>query len=66
VDGSDVIETAFAMPLTSPSFPRGPYRYANREHLIVTHRTNRTALELAVSRSRLRSASRWCGANFYA
>jgi hypothetical protein len=48
VDGSDVIETAFAMPLTSPSFPRGPYRHANREHLIVTYHTDRTALELAV------------------
>ncbi|MGH8534319.1 MAG: acetoacetate decarboxylase [Gammaproteobacteria bacterium] len=48
MDASDVIENAFAMPLTSPSFPRGPYRYANREHLIVTYRTDRAALELVV------------------
>ena len=48
MDASDVIENAFAMPLASPSFPRGPYRYANREHLIVTYRTDRAALELAV------------------
>jgi acetoacetate decarboxylase len=48
VDGSDVIETAFAMPLTSPSFPRGPYRHENREHLIVTYHTDRTAMELAI------------------
>ena len=36
------------MPLTSPSYPRGPYRFTNREHLIVTYRTDRAALELAV------------------
>src|ERR1700730_9738879 len=48
MDASNVIEKAFAMPLTSPSFPRGPYRYASREHLIVTYRTDRAALELAV------------------
>lgn len=45
---SGVIESAFAMPLTSPSYPRGPYRFTNREHLIVTYRTDRAALELAV------------------
>lgn len=48
MDASGVIGTAFAMPLTSPSFPRGPYRYANREHLSITYRTDRAALELAV------------------
>lgn len=48
MDAPDVIATAFAMPLTSPSFPRGPYRYATREHLIITYRTDRAALELAV------------------
>jgi len=47
VDASHMIENAFAMPLVSPSFPRGPYRYTNREHLIVTYRTDRAALELA-------------------
>jgi acetoacetate decarboxylase len=48
VDASDVLENAFAMPLASPSFPRGPYRYANREHLIVTYRTDRAAVRQAV------------------
>lgn len=47
MDASHMIENAFAMPLVSPSFPRGPYRYTNREHLIVTYRTDRAALELA-------------------
>ena len=39
MDAPDVIDSAFAMPLTSPSYPRGPYRFVNREHLIVTYRT---------------------------
>ena len=30
---------AFAMPLTSPAFPPGPYRFVNREYLIITYRT---------------------------
>lgn len=48
MDVSDVTESAFAMPLASPSFPRGPYRYTNREHFIVIYRTDRAALERAV------------------
>jgi len=31
---------AFSMPLTSPSFPRGPYRFVDREYLIITYRTD--------------------------
>jgi acetoacetate decarboxylase len=48
VEPADVSITAFAMPLTSPSFAGGPYRYTNREYLIVTYRTSRAALEEAV------------------
>ena len=31
---------AFAMPLTNPAYPIGPYRFRNREYLIVTYRTD--------------------------
>lgn len=31
---------AFSMPLTSPAYPIGPYRFHNREYLIVTYRTD--------------------------
>ena len=31
---------AFAMPLTSPAYPAGPYRFRNREYLIITYRTD--------------------------
>ncbi len=37
---SQVRSKAFAMPLTSPAFPMGPYRYVNREFLIITYRTD--------------------------
>ena len=36
----DVRAKAFAMPLTSPAFPPGPYRFVNREFLIITYRTD--------------------------
>jgi acetoacetate decarboxylase len=39
---------AFAMPLTSPSYPRGPYRFCNREYLIVTYLTDPQALRRLV------------------
>ena len=45
---SDVKRTAFAMPLTSPAFPRGPYRFMNREFLIITYRTDPDALRAVV------------------
>jgi acetoacetate decarboxylase len=45
---SEVRERAFAMPLASPSYPRGPYRFINREFLIVTYRTDPKALRAVV------------------
>jgi len=37
----DIVRTrAFAMPLTSPAYPIGPYRFRNREYLIITYRTD--------------------------
>src|SRR6187200_3494745 len=37
----DTVRTrAFAMPLTSPAYPIGPYRFRNREYLIITYRTD--------------------------
>ncbi len=42
---ADVKVHAFAMPLSSPSFPQGPYHYTDREHLIIAYRTDRAILE---------------------
>ena len=36
----DVAERAFAMPLTNPSYPKGPYRFVNREFFTITYRTD--------------------------
>ena len=36
----DVVKNAFAMPLTSPAFPPGPYRFINREFFTITYRTD--------------------------
>ena len=44
----EVKRRAFAMPLTSPAFPPGPYRFLNREFLIVTYRTDMNALRAIV------------------
>ena len=45
---ADVKRNAYAMPLTSPAFPPGPYRFVNREYLIVTYRTDPDALRAVV------------------
>jgi acetoacetate decarboxylase len=44
----DVKRRAFAMPLTSPAFPPGPYRFVNREFLVITYRTDIDALRAVV------------------
>ena len=45
---TDVRERAFAMPLTSPAFPPGPYRFVNREYLIISYRTDPEKLRALV------------------
>ena len=39
---------AFAMPLTNPAFPPGPYRFVNREYFIIQYRTDPEALRRIV------------------
>ncbi|MCP8939410.1 acetoacetate decarboxylase [Alsobacter sp. SYSU M60028] len=36
----DVRSRAFAMPLTNPAYPVGPYRFVDREYMIITYRTD--------------------------
>src|SRR5581483_1918885 len=40
--------TRSAMPLTNPAFPRGPYRFFDREYLVITYRTELDALRAVV------------------
>jgi acetoacetate decarboxylase len=44
----EVAARAFAMPITSPAFPCGPYRFINREYLVITYRTDPKALEAVI------------------
>lgn len=48
MNAEEVRRRAFAMPLTSPAFPPGPYRFVDREYFIITYRTDREALERVV------------------
>lgn len=43
-----VARQAFAMPLTSPAYAPGPYRFVNREFFVVTYRTDPEALRAMV------------------
>src|SRR5512139_324833 len=45
---AEVRSRAFAMPLTSPAFPPGPYRFINREFFIISYRTDPDALAAVV------------------
>ena len=36
----EVRRNAFAMPLTDPAYPPGPYKFYNREFVIITYRTD--------------------------
>jgi acetoacetate decarboxylase len=45
---ADVARRAFAMPLTNPAYPVGPYRFCNREFLIIAYRTDPAKLRAVV------------------
>jgi acetoacetate decarboxylase len=44
----EIRERAFAMPLTSPAYPPGPYRFVHREFLNITYRTDPERLRAVV------------------
>lgn len=45
---ADIKQNAFAMPMTNPSYPKGPYRFIDREFFIITYRTDLAALRAVV------------------
>jgi len=45
---NEVRDRAFAMPLTQPAYPVGPYRFVDREYLIITYRTDPEKLRALV------------------
>ena len=44
----DVRAKAFAMPLNDPAYPRPPYRFYNREFVVITYRTDPQVLREVV------------------
>ncbi len=44
----NVRKRAFAMPLTSPAYPPGPYRFRDREFVIIAYRTDPDKLRALV------------------
>ncbi|MDE2029106.1 MAG: acetoacetate decarboxylase [Alphaproteobacteria bacterium] len=45
---SDIRKNAFAMPFTNPAYPRGPYRFIDREFLVISYRTDPKKLRAVV------------------
>jgi len=48
MDRATLRKSAFAMPLTNPAFPPGPYRFVGREYFIIRYRTDLEALRKVV------------------
>jgi len=44
----DIVNNAFCMPIANPAYPKGPYRFFNREYFIITYRTDPARLRAAV------------------
>ena len=44
MDIASIKKTAYAMPLTNPAYPPGPYKFMDREYMIVSYRTDPAAL----------------------
>jgi acetoacetate decarboxylase len=45
---TEMREKAFAMPLNDPAYPKGPYKFYNREFVVITYRTDIDELRQAV------------------
>lgn len=44
IEPSELRARAFAMPFSSPAYPPGPYRFVDREYMIISYRTDPAAL----------------------
>lgn len=42
------VRRAYAMPITNPAYPPGPYRFIDREYVIISYRTDPEALRAVV------------------
>ena len=44
----EVKANAFAMPINNPAYPRGPYKFYNREFIVISYRTDPDVLRAVV------------------
>lgn len=44
----DLLKNAYAMPISSPSYSKGPYKFVNREYFIINYKTDMEALREVV------------------
>ncbi len=44
----DVLKSAYSMPIASPAYPKPPFRFVDREFIIITYRTDPAALQRVV------------------
>lgn len=40
MDKEEILKNAYAMPVTAPSYSKGPFKFVNREFLIITYKTD--------------------------
>ena|GEM_PF-24605 len=45
---ADIRANAYSMPFANPSYPKGPYKFINREFFIISYRTDPDALRAVV------------------
>jgi len=45
---AEVRTNAFAMPLNNPAYPKGPYKFYDREYVVISYRTDPDALRAVV------------------
>ena len=45
---AEIRTNAFAMPLNNPAYPKGPYKFYDREFVVITYRTDPDALRAVV------------------
>ena len=58
MDIKSIRQSAFAMPVHNPAYPRPPFRFLNREYFIISYETDMDALREVITASLLEHAPR--------
>ena len=44
MDAKTLLETAYSMPICQPAYPKGEFRFCDREFLVITYRSDLEAM----------------------